>query len=150
MFGLNKFMDVKMRKTRGKFGLDLIPMKLTKKYFDERSSTPRAIIFAADQSPSNSKKSYWTTFLNQDTAVQFGVEKYAKEDNWPVIYGEIRKVKRGDYEVKYEVICENPSEMQYGEITELHTKALEKSILKAPEYWLWSHRRWKHKRPKDV
>lgn len=146
----NKFMDKKMRLTRGKYGLQLIPMKLTKKYFSETTSTPRAIIFAADQSPSNSKKSYWTTFLNQDTAVQFGVEKYAKEYNWPVIYGEIRKVKRGYYEVEYKVISENPSETNYGEITEKHTKELERSILKAPEYWLWSHRRWKHKRPANV
>ena len=145
----NQFMDKKMRKTRGKFGLELIPMKWTKKYFSEITSTPRAIIFAADQSPSNPKRCYFTNFLNQDTAVQFGVEKYAKEYNWPVVYGEIRKIKRGYYEVEYKVISENPSELEYGEITELHTKALENSILKAPEYWLWSHRRWKHKRPEN-
>lgn len=146
----NLFFDKKMRETRGKFGLRLIPMKLTKKYFAETTSTPRAIVFGADQSPSNAKRSYWTTFLNQDTAVQYGVEKFAIEFNWPVIYGEIKKVKRGYYEIEYKLISENPSETKYGEITESHTKELEKGILKAPEYWLWSHRRWKHKRPTDV
>ena len=146
----NEFMDEKMRLTRGKFGLQLIPMKLTKKYFTETTSTPRAIIFAADQSPSNPKKAYWMNFLNQETAVQFGVEKFAKEFNWPVIYGEIRKLRRGFYEVEYKLICDNPAETEYGEITELHTKALEKGIQQQPEYWLWSHRRWKHKRQKNV
>jgi KDO2-lipid IV(A) lauroyltransferase len=146
----NTFFDKKMRQTRSKYGLTLISMKLTKKYFEEVTSTPRAIIFASDQSPSNPKKAHWMMFLNQETGVQFGVEKYAKEFNWPVIYGELHKVKRGHYEISYQLICENPSELPHGKITELHTQALEKAILKAPQYWLWSHRRWKHKNPHHV
>ena len=139
-----------MRETRGKFGLQLVPMKLTKKYFTETTSTPRAIIFGSDQSPSDPKKAYWTKFLSQDTGVQYGVEKFALDYNWPVIYGQINKVKRGYYEIEYKLISETPSETKYGEITEKHTQELEKGILKSPQYWLWSHRRWKHKRPTDV
>jgi Kdo2-lipid IVA lauroyltransferase/acyltransferase len=146
----NNFFDKKMRSTRSKYGLSLISMKLTKKYFEEATTTPRAIIFASDQSPSNPKKAHWMTFLNQETGVQFGVEKYAKEFNWPVIYGELLKIKRGFYEITYQLICEKPNEMPHGKITELHTQALEKAILKAPQYWLWSHRRWKHKNPNHV
>lgn len=146
----NNFFDKKMRETRSKHGLNLISMKLTKKYFQEIEDIPRAIIFASDQSPSNPKKAYWTTFLNQETGIQFGVEKYAKEFNWPVIYGELTKIKRGYYEVEYHIISENPNELAYGKITELHTQLLERSIKKAPEYWLWSHKRWKHKRPENV
>ncbi|MFP5471526.1 MAG: lysophospholipid acyltransferase family protein [Bacteroidia bacterium] len=146
----NNFFDEKMRETRSKHGLNLISMKLTKKYFEEIEDVPRGIIFVSDQSPSNPKKAYWTTFLNQETGVQFGVEKYAKEFNWPVIYGELRKIKRGFYEVEYYVVCENPNEFAYGKITELHTQLLEQTIKKAPQYWLWTHKRWKHKRPENV
>lgn len=89
------------------------------------------------------------TFLNQDTPVFFGAEKYAIEFNLPVVFGTIHKVKRGFYELEYEVLCENPLVTKEGEITEMNTKRLEKDIIDQPEYWLWTHRRWKHKRPKE-
>jgi KDO2-lipid IV(A) lauroyltransferase len=103
--------------------------------------------FGADQSPSNPSKGYWLKFLNQDTVVLFGTEKFAKEFNCPVYYGSIQKVKRGYYEISFSLITENPNELPYGEITKLHTKLLEDDIMRQPEYWLWSHKRWKHKKP---
>ena len=90
------------------------------------------------------------TFLNQDTPVFFGAEKYAVELNSPVVFGTIHKVKRGFYELEYEVLCETPMETANGEITEMNTKRLEKDIIKKPEFWLWTHRRWKHKRPEAL
>ena len=71
----NDFYNNKMRSTREKFGLYLTPMKLTKKYFELETNNPKAIIFGSDQSPSNVKYAYWTTFLNQDTGFLFGAEK---------------------------------------------------------------------------
>ena len=105
-----------MKSSREKFGLNMISMKETKAYFNNETDTPRAIIFGSDQSPSNSKKAYWTKFLNQDSAFLYGAEKYAKSFNWPVIYVSINKIKRGDYLVEYQLITQKPKEESYGEI----------------------------------
>ena len=105
-----------------------------------------AMIFGSDQSPRNVDKAYWTNFLNQDTGVMFGTEKYAHEYDYPVIYGKIDKLKRGYYEFEFILITDQPKSTRYGEISEAHTRILEKAIIDQPEYWLWSHRRWKRKR----
>ena len=141
------FYNNKMRSTRSKFGLHLTPMKLTKKYFELETKNPKAIIFGSDQSPSNVKNAYWTTFLNQDTGFLFGAEKYAKDYNYPVIYVHIEKVKRGFYMVNFELICDSPKSLKHGEIMELFSKKLEKNIVDIPHYWLWSHHRWKKSKP---
>ena len=143
----NDFYNNKMRSTREKFGLYLTPMKLTKKYFELETNNPKAIIFGSDQSPSNVKNAYWTTFLNQDTGFLFGAEKYAKDYNYPVIYVHIEKVKRGFYRVNFELICESPRSLKHGEIMELFSEKLEKNIVDIPHYWLWSHHRWKKSKP---
>ena len=66
--------------------------------------------------------------------------------NYPIVYLSSRKIKRGHYEARSEIIIENPKDFKEGEITELIAKRTEKEILDQPEIWLWSHRRWKHKR----
>jgi KDO2-lipid IV(A) lauroyltransferase len=88
-------------------------------------------------------------FLNQDTGVLFGTELMAKKYNYPVIYGRIMKVKRGYYTLEWEKVCEDPSKTEKGEITRDITTILEKDINADPQYWLWSHRRWKHEKPAD-
>ena len=146
----NKFFDEKMRSTRGKYGLRMISTKIVKRVFDEERANISAFIFGSDQSPSNPNNCYWMKFLNQDTGVLFGVEKYAKEYNYPVVYGRINKVRRGYYTFEFSKVTDTPAECQHGEITETFTKMLEKDIVQFPQYWLWSHRRWKHKRPTKV
>ncbi len=141
----NKFVNGKVLKSRGKYGLRLIPRHEVKAFFAETKELT-ATLFGADQSPSIAKKVYWTEFLNQDTPVMFGVEKFAKEKDYPVIYGGMTKVKRGHYEFEFEVLFDKPLEAPYGEITKVHTKRLETQILEDPQYWLWTHKRWKRKR----
>lgn len=143
----NTFYNNKLRSSRSKFGLHLTPMKLTKKYFELKSKKPKAIIFGSDQSPSNVKNAYWTTFLNQDTGFLFGAEKYAKDYNYPVIYVHIQKEKRGHYNVHFELICEDPNSLNHGQIIELFSKKLEQNIMDEPPFWLWSHHRWKKNKP---
>ena len=145
----NKYFDEKMRTTRSKYGLLMIPTNKVKQYLDELKDTPTATIFGFDQSPSNPYRAYWTKFLNQDTAVLFGTEKLAKEYNYPVLYGRINKEKRGYYSFEFFKTTDTPRETAHGEITEKITQALEKDIRTIPQYWLWSHKRWKHKRPDD-
>ena len=143
----NTFFNEKILRSRSKFGLEMLPIQSIKKRMAEVNKVPTAVIFAADQSPRKSQRAYWMEFLNQDTGVQFGTEKFAKDYNLPVIFGNIHKLKRGYYEIRYSLITDNPTGTAYGEITEAHTRMLEREIQKEPQYWLWSHKRWKHKRP---
>lgn len=142
----NKFFDNKMQETRSKFGLELLSTKKVKSFFISEKDSLTATFFGIDQSPGSSKSAYWMTFLNQDTAVAFGAEKFAVEFGYPVIFGRINKIKRGYYELEFEEISSSPSITEYGYITETSTRILERDILRSPQYWLWSHRRWKKKR----
>lgn len=146
----NAFFDRKMQESRGKFGFKMIPTKDSKNYFNNPTEKPTVLVFGADQSPSNPRNAYWVRFLNQDTGFVFGIEKYAREYNQPVVFGLINKLKRGHYSIHFEVLIENPKETEYGEIVESYARRLEDQILKQPEYWLWSHKRWKRKKPDDV
>lgn len=145
----NAFFNEKMKSSRGRFGLRMVTTKDSFAYFKEEADKPRMTIFGADQSPTYSKNVHWTTFLSQDTAVALGTERFAKKYDLPVVYGAINKEKRGHYSLKISVLTENPKETSDGEITELHTKKLEEQILAQPEYWLWTHKRWKRERKND-
>jgi KDO2-lipid IV(A) lauroyltransferase len=139
----NKFFDAKMRETRGKYGLKLISTKAVKPFFELVKEKPTITIFAIDQSPSRKSGFYSMKFLNQETRVLFGTEKYSKEFNCPVVFGRINKLKRGYYSFEFLEVIENPRDKKHGEITEHITKLLEKDINANPEFWLWSHKRWK-------
>lgn len=143
----NKNADNLMYKMRTRFGTKLIAMKDTFKAIvaNRRSITTTA--FIADQTPSSPDNAYWMTFLNQDTLVFLGTERIALKMDYPIVYAFVKKVKRGYYEIQAELLTDQPKSMpEEGQITKLHTLKLEKDIQDQPETWLWSHRRWKHKR----
>jgi len=141
----NKHFDGLMYRMRTRFGTRLIPMKETFKEMLRNKKELNATAFIADQTPS-SQNAYWTTFLNQDTPVFWGTELISKKLNMPLVYTSVERVKRGYYEMRAEILKENTGATTEGEISELHTRRLEKDIIAHPEIWLWSHRRWKHKR----
>lgn len=143
----NKFFDHKVKASRSRFGLNLLPSSKIRELMAEKSAEKRMIIFGSDQSPRKGQRAYWMTFLNQETGVQFGAEKFASEHNCAVVYGHIRRLKRGHFQIEYQAICDDASKTSYGEITKTHTRLLEAEIIKEPAYWLWSHKRWKHNRP---
>ncbi|HKZ36201.1 MAG TPA: lysophospholipid acyltransferase family protein, partial [Chryseolinea sp.] len=103
--------------------------------------------FIADQT-ATAKNAYWTHFLNQDTAVFTGPEKLARKFNYPVVFMNVQRIKRGYYEITPELLFSNPATTSENEISEAFTKRLEKEIMRDPIPWLWSHKRWKHKREK--
>ena len=70
--------------------------------------------------------------------------------DYSVVFFALKKIKRGTYAMELALIAEKPSEFNWGEITEAHTELLEKEINAAPQYWLWSHKRWKREIPKDI
>ena len=132
--------------SRGKYGLELVPKHEAKAMFKEWNGRPAIYLFGGDQSPTSSKKSFWMDFLNQDTAVAFGTEKFAVEYDCLVVFGDIQKVKRGYYTMTFSLISKNPLEEEHGDITIKHTRKLEEIIRAQPQYWLWTHKRWKRKR----
>lgn len=142
----NKFIDRFLEKRRRGFGSELVAIRQTARAFAKRKNTPYFYILAADQSPGNTKRSYWIDFLNQDTACLHGPETYARKYDLVVVYLEIQKLKRGFYHLLPKVITEDPSELPEGEIIRRYMMMLEETIRNKPEYWLWSHRRWKKKR----
>ncbi len=133
-------------KVRTKFGNKAIAMRQTLRAVQASKGEASVFCFANDQAPSKDESHYWTTFLNQESSVQLGIEKIAKKTNRPVFYLKTRVIKRGYYEMDCVPICLEPANTAEYEITELHIRFLEKMIIEEPAYWLWSHRRWKYKK----
>lgn len=139
----NPYADRFMRKNRSRTGTHLASIYKTAATFERNKNTPTIYIMAADQSPSNQKRSYWVDFLGRDTAFLHGPENYARKYNIPLLYTKIERVRRGYYELTLSVLSDNPTELEKGEVTQRYAKALEDQINKQPENWLWSHKRWK-------
>lgn len=106
-----------------------------------------AAIIVADQSPRGTEKDYWTDFLHQETCWFTGLERMAKMLDYAVVFAEMRRTKRGCYEVTFKKICDNANETEKGFVMGQYVRELERFIKENPDNWLWSHRRWKHSRP---
>lgn len=112
----------------------------------EKNHKRSVVIFIADQTPSKSNIHYWTTFLNQDSPFFTGGERLARKLDLPVVFMDVQKVKRGYYEVDIKVLTESAKDTPEFWLTEQYARLMEQSILRNPAYWLWTHKRWKHKR----
>mgnify|MGYP001829042569 FL=1 len=144
----NKHFDGLVYRMRTRLGTRLYPMKSAFRGMVKNSKELTATAFIADQTPSPAN-AYWMTFLNQDTAVFKGTETIARKLDYPVIYLSVIRERRGHYRIQGELLAEHPRDLPENALTELHTKRLEQDIIDHPETWLWSHRRWKHKRPEQ-
>jgi KDO2-lipid IV(A) lauroyltransferase len=102
--------------------------------------------FMSDQKPAPNSPHIWMRFLNQDTQVLTGTEKIARHTDAAVCYLDIKKTGRSFYEGKVKLISENPAESPELEITKKYMKLLEKTILRDPACYLWTHNRWKLKK----
>jgi Kdo2-lipid IVA lauroyltransferase/acyltransferase len=132
-------------RTRSRFGATMISMRQTLRKMIEFKNELTFTVLASDQTPTREEAKYFTTFLNQQTAVFLGIEKLTKVVDCVVIFYRIDVVKRGHYTYTFVPLVENPAATKPYEITEIHVKYLESLINEKPEYWLWSHRRWKIK-----
>jgi Kdo2-lipid IVA lauroyltransferase/acyltransferase len=142
----SKFFDKLMIQMRSRFGNKLITMKDTFRQMVANKENTVMTAFVADQSPAP-EHAYWLRFLNQDTPVFEGVEKMATKLKQSVVYLDIVKKKRGFYTITAKLLS-NCKEK--GAITQNHIRCLEDSIVSQPETWLWSHRRWKHKKTAET
>jgi Kdo2-lipid IVA lauroyltransferase/acyltransferase len=142
----NPLFDGLIYKMRTRFGTKLIAMKDTLREILNNKDQLTATAFIADQAPLPDR-AYWTNFLNQDTPVFLGIEKIALKVGFPIVYITIKRVKRGYYRILADRL-ELPFHLSgTGALTEMHIRKLEADIIKEPETWLWTHRRWKHRRP---
>lgn len=145
----NPYLNRYIENSRNKFGAEMVSLKGLKKAFTIERDIPASFFFGADQNPSNPKSSHWMTFLNQDTPCMMGLELFARRYKMPVIYFDVQRVKRGYYSAELFVLEAKPEDTKTGEITEKYMRFLEQIIIRKPEHYLWSHRRWKHKRTKN-
>jgi len=101
---------------------------------------------AADQTPTRAEINYWSKFLNQDTPFYMGVEKLARSLGFSVVFMDIQRTGRGMYTGEIQLITHEPLKTADYEITEKYIRLLEDSIIRQPDNWLWSHKRWKFNR----
>ncbi|MFW6310595.1 MAG: lysophospholipid acyltransferase family protein, partial [Prolixibacteraceae bacterium] len=93
---------------------------------------------------------FWMKFLNQEALFYPGPASISRRFNYPVLFQRIEKIARGKYKVSFELLFENPEEKSNTEIMRQFILKMEEVIREKPEYYLWSHKRWKHKRPADI
>lgn len=142
----NAFFEDLMKKIRTQFGTEFIKKGDFKQQIKDLEDRTICLIFANDQAPSKRQKVHWMNFLNQETAVMLGAEIYSKRYDYVVIMMHTIRVKRGFYEIRFELVEEDVQNSALGEITAKHTQILEREIQKNPSNWLWTHKRWKRKR----
>lgn len=140
--------DKYFKKVRSRFGMFMIPARISLRTMLELEKTGQLSVtyYLTDQTALHDTD-YWITFLNQETPVFPGPEKIASRFKQAVVFMDIQKVQRGYYEVEFTKLFDDASSTKEFEVTKAHTKFLEDIIRKKPEYWLWSHKRWKHTRP---
>jgi len=141
----NKYIDSFVQWSRERCGTKLASITETTTTFNKYKDIPTAYLMAADQSPGRKylDKAFWIDFLGRDTAFLHGPEKYAKANNYVVMYIDVQRKRRGYYTVELSLLADDCSQLNDGEITQRFTQKLESVIKKQPENWLWSHNRWK-------
>ena len=112
--------------------------------------TPTAVLMMADQTSFGRDTDYWTDFLHQDTCWFTGIERIAKKLDYAVVFVDMKRQGRGRYEVSFDLVADNPKEMEDGALMEHYVRRVERFIEENPDNWLWSHRRWKHQRPEQA
>jgi KDO2-lipid IV(A) lauroyltransferase len=146
----NKVFNRAMIRSRSRFGVNLVSVTEISEVMEKTKNDCCIWGLIVDQSPGRPEKAIWLNFLHQETPIAPGTEKYSRQYNMVVVYGKITKIKRGYYTLEYLPVIEQPTNSAVGQITAKHTSRLEEVIKSDPAYWLWTHKRWKHKRPAGV
>ncbi len=145
----NSFVDKVLQQMRSRFGARLITMNNAFRTLKQMGEGPVLSAFVADQSPPP-ETALWTKFLHRETPFFKGPEKISSKLGQNVVYLSIRRVRRGYYHMHADKLSDSRQEYIPGQVTKKFVEALEKDILSDPATWIWSHRRWKHKKPEMV
>lgn len=150
----NKYFDKLVRDIREKFGTTLITTKDTRDIVSQNKENGKLSMYGilSDQSPMLKKALLWTPFMGITVPAHVGAEILCRKLDLPAVYLKVRKEKRGHYHGTFRLITENPKKMEEFELTKSFLKMVEESIQEAPEYYFWTHKRWKHrgKTPKTL
>jgi KDO2-lipid IV(A) lauroyltransferase len=143
----NRYFDKLVKRIRAKYNSylittkDIIPTLIEQK----RQGILTINGFVSDQSPKLDKAFYWNEFMGIKVPVHTGAEMLAKKLDMAVVFFGVKKIKRGYYETTFTTITLNPKEYENYQITDMFLKLAEEQIYEAPEYYLWTHKRWKHR-----
>ncbi len=142
----NKHFDKLVRNIRGKFEAELIHVKETIDIIEEneKNGLRGTYGFASDQSPQLKKLTHWDRFMGIDIPVYTGAEYLSKKYDFNVLFLKVEKIKRGYYEATFEVLTENVTSIPNYELTRMFLDRVERQIKQDPQYYLWTHKRWKH------
>lgn len=143
----NKYYEKAVRKSRQKFGVIGYKTSEMVRGMQQRISNKQqgAYILLSDQSPQPHKTYYWREFFNIKVPTHTGAEMLSKKFDLVVINYVTKKVKRGHYKTNFQLITDTPKDFKDYQITDLYTELIEKNILEQPEFYLWSHKRFKHR-----
>ena len=143
----NKNFENLIKDSRSKFGMTCLKStEIIKGILKNIKQNKQGLyLLVSDQSPKVQKNQYWTEFLNVKVPIFTGAEMISKKFDFAVVNVNTTKVKRGYYESEFELITENPKELEKNEITNTYLRLTEAHIYKEPAYYLWSHKRFKHK-----
>ncbi len=141
----NKYIDNWFRNSNYSPLARYIDSESISKYFLKaiKEKQPSVFIMLADQYPPPTINSFRVDFLGRETPFFRGVEFFGKKFNTPVVFGETMNIKDYFYETYYNIIHDGNESLEKGEITQRYATALGNAIMKQPENYLWSHRRWK-------
>ena len=141
----NQAFDQLFLRLRQRFGAVCIPMAETLRRLAEyrQKKQPVVIGYISDQVPFWNNIHHWLDFLHHDTPVLTGTERLARSTGHAVFYIDISRPRRGYYEAEFKLIAKDPKQTQDFALTDAYFRLLEASILRAPQYWLWTHNRWK-------
>jgi KDO2-lipid IV(A) lauroyltransferase len=143
----NRYTDQFTNDNRARGGMQMVSMESVFSAMRKQpADQPVAWMMVADQSPSSRKNAHWVSFLGQDSASLPGVDVLARKFKFPVLYFHITRLKRGFYELRYVELWPDPTTASEADITKAYARLVENEIRKAPENWLWSHKRWKMQR----
>ncbi|OOV25946.1 lipid A biosynthesis acyltransferase [Flavobacterium sp. LM5] len=144
----NKYFDQLVRDIRSRFNAELVETTKAIPLMRDNEKTGKLFMYGlvSDQSPKLDRAFHWHKFMGIEVPVHTGAEMLAKRYDFNVLFVDVKKVKRGYYEATFVNISEDPTSIPNFEMTERYLKLVEKQILDAPEYYLWTHKRWKHKR----
>lgn len=142
----NKYFDKLVRDIRGRFNAVLVDAKdATKLMIENHKKGVLGVYgFAADQSPKVNKAFHWTKFMGIEVPVHTGAEMLAKRMDMNVLFVKGEKLGRGRYQATFVPMVDNPKEVPNYELTDMFFRMVEQQILEKPEYYLWTHKRWKH------
>lgn len=130
---------------REQYGGESIPMKQTlRRILEMRKEGTKAVIgLLSDQLPKWNGIHHFTPFLHRESAVYTGAEQMGKKIGGMMVYGRMRRVKRGYYECELVKMTFEPKKFKDFELTDQYMHLLEEDIKRQPEIWLWSHKRWR-------